>query len=61
MKSNSMKLALSALGITAILMSPAFAKKPHQVSRDSAAYNTMAGYAKDGSVVAIPNSDEAGR
>jgi hypothetical protein len=61
MKSIGMKLALSALGITAILMSPAFAKKPHQVSRDTEAYSTMPGYAKDGSVVAIPNSDEAGK
>ncbi len=63
MKSIGTKSVLAALGITATLMSPAFAKKAHRVSQDNTAvyYNIIPGYDKDGAVVAIPNTDEAGR
>ncbi len=63
MKSIGTKTVLAVLGMTATLMSPAFAKKVHRVSQDNTAvyYNSIPGYDKDGAVVAIPNSDAAGR
>jgi hypothetical protein len=62
MKSLDTKLVLSALGIVAMLTSPAFAKRPHQVSHpnESAVYNAIPGYDKDGGVVGIPNPDQSG-
>jgi hypothetical protein len=62
MKSINTKLVLSALGIVAMLSSPAFAKQPnHQVTNaDQSAVsgtNTIPGYDRDGNVVAIPNPD----
>jgi hypothetical protein len=61
MNSLNMKLILSSLGIVAMLTSPAFAKKPHQVTYNngSAVYNTIPGYDRDGDVVGIPNSDQS--
>ncbi len=61
MKSLNTKLVLSALGIVAMLTSPAFAQKP-QVTHfnQSAASNTIPGYAKDGSVVGIPDPEQYG-
>jgi hypothetical protein len=46
MKSLDIKLALSALGIVAMLTSPAFAQKPHHVTHmdRSAIYNVVPGY-----------------
>jgi hypothetical protein len=63
MKSIGTKLALAVLGVTATLMSPAFAKKPHHVTPSTAVYNSVPipGYDKDGAVVAIPNTDEVGK
>jgi hypothetical protein len=62
MKSFDAKLVLSALGIVAMLTSPAFAKKAHQVSHvsESGVYNTIPGYDKDGGVVGIPDPDQSG-
>ena len=57
MKSIGTKLVLSALGITAMLMSPVLAKKPHQATQGTEMYSTISGYDKDGGVVAIPNPD----
>jgi hypothetical protein len=63
MKSLDMKLVLSALGIVAMLTSPAFAKKPHHVTNvatGSTEYNTIPSYDKDGGVVGIPDPDQSG-
>jgi hypothetical protein len=62
MKSLNTKLVLSALGIVAMLTSPAFAQKPHHVARanQSAVYNMIPGYDQDGRTVGIPNPDQYG-
>jgi hypothetical protein len=63
MNSLTMKVVLSSLGIVAMLTSPAFAKKPHQVTHNnngSAVYNAIPGYDRDGGVVGIPNLDQSG-
>jgi hypothetical protein len=62
MKSLNTKLVLSALGIAAMLTGPAFAKKSHQVSHpnESAVYNAIPGYDKDGAVVGVPDPDQSG-
>lgn len=62
MKSLNTKLTLSALGIVAMLTSPAFAQKRHHVTpaSQSAVYNVMPGYDESGGVVEIPNSDRYG-
>jgi len=54
MKSLNLKLVLSALGIVVALASPAFAKTSQQAANG---YNSIPGYDRDGSVVAIPNPD----
>jgi len=56
MKPLITKLALSALGIVAILTSPAFAQKPRHVTHanQSAVSDTIPGYDKDGRTVEIP-------
>jgi hypothetical protein len=61
MKSLNTKLVLSTFGIVAMLTSPAFAKKPHQVTDNngSAVYNAIPGYDRDGAVVGIPNQTGA--
>jgi len=59
MKSLNMKLVLSALGIVAMLTSPAFAKKAQQAAQDTGSYNSIPGYDKDGGVVGIPNPDQS--
>jgi hypothetical protein len=61
MKSLNTKLVLSALGIVALLTSPAFAKKSHSATHEATeatAYGTIPGYDKDGGVVAVPNPDQ---
>jgi hypothetical protein len=60
MKSLDTKLVLAALGIVAMLTSPAFAKKPHHVTHvdQTAVSNTIPGYDKDGNTVAIPDPDQ---
>ena len=62
MKSLNTKLILSALGIVAMLTSPAFAKKSHQAIHvnESADYNTIPSYDRDGGVVGIPDPDQSG-
>ena len=71
MKSLNTKLAISALGIVAMLTTPAFAQKRHHVTRanQSAVSNTipgydesgvMPGYDESGGVVGIPNPDRYG-
>ena len=61
MKSLNTKLVLSTFGIVAMLTSPAFAKKPHQVTHNdgSAAYSVIPGYDRDGAVVGIPDQTGA--
>jgi len=60
MKSLDMKLVLSALGIVAMLTSPAFAQKPQHVTyaNQSAVYRTIPGYDRDGRTVEIPDPDQ---
>jgi hypothetical protein len=70
MKSLNTKLVLSALGIVAMLTSPAFAQKRHHVgyvnqsavSRAIPGYEAVStaipGYDKDGGVVGIANPDQ---
>jgi hypothetical protein len=60
MKSLNTKLVLSALGIVAMLTSPAFAQKRHHVSYvdQSAVTAPIPGYDKDGGVVGIANPDQ---
>ncbi len=62
MKSLNTKLVLSALGIVAMLTSPALAQKPHRVvpANQSAVYNVIPGYDQDGRTVAIPDPDQYG-
>ena len=62
------KVALSALGIVALLASPAFAQKRQHVTHyqsdvsgaipDYDAARVVPGYSKDGATVAIPNPDQ---
>ncbi len=63
MKSIGMTLALAALGITATLASPAFAKKAHHTTASTAVYSgvPIPGYDKNGAVIAIPNTDDVGK
>ncbi len=71
MKSLNTKLVLSALGVVAMLTSPAFAQKRHHVSYvnqsavtvpipgyQSAVTAPIPGYDKDGGVVGIANPDQ---
>jgi hypothetical protein len=60
MKSLNTKLVLSALGIVAMLTSPAFAQKRHRVNylNQSAVSTAIPGYDKDGGVVGIANPDQ---
>jgi hypothetical protein len=60
MKTLNMTLVLSALGIVAMLSSPAFAQKSQRVSHatQTSASNTIPGYDKDGGTVAIPDPDQ---
>jgi hypothetical protein len=60
MKSLNTKLVLSALGIVAMLTSPALAKKAHPATHEAGIYNTIPGYDKDGAVVGVPNPDQSG-
>ena len=61
MKSLNTKLALSALGIVAMLTSPAFAQKRHHVTANqSAIYNMIPGYDEGGGVVGIADPDRYG-
>ena len=63
------KVVLSALGIVAVLASPAFAQKRQHVTHASQsdlssrvpgydASGVVPGYNKDGATVAIPNPDQ---
>ena len=62
------KVALSALGIIALLASPAFAQKRQHVTHYQSdvssampgydAARVVPGYNKDGATVAIPNPDQ---
>jgi hypothetical protein len=59
MKSLKMKLVLSALGIVAMLTSPAFAQtRHHRYLNRSAVTAPIPGYDKDGGVVGIANPDQ---
>jgi hypothetical protein len=50
---------LSALGIVALLTSPAFAKTTQRVNQSNqSASQSIPGYGSDGSTVAIPNPDQ---
>jgi hypothetical protein len=68
MKLLNTKLALSALGVVAMLTSPAFAQKRHHVVPGNnpalysvvPSYNMISGYGVSGSVVEIPNPDRYG-
>ena len=71
MRALNAKRVLSALGIVAMLTSPAFAQKRHHVVRadQSAGYNAVPGYNESGAipgynesggVVALPNPDRYG-
>jgi hypothetical protein len=57
------KAAISALALAALLTTPAFAAKRHQVSRDpgfAGYYDATAipGYDSQGNVVGVPNPDQ---
>jgi len=60
MNSLNTKMLLSAVGIVALLSSPAFAKTTHPATTDSqlSSSQTMPGYDADGSVVPVPNPDQ---
>jgi len=68
MKLLNTKLALSALGVVAMLTSPAFAQKRHHVIPANhpalysvvPSYNMISGYGVSGAVVEIPNPDRYG-
>ena len=68
MKLLNTKLALSALGVVAMLTSPAFAQKRHHVIPANhpalysvvPSYNMISGYSVSGAVVEIPNPDRYG-
>jgi hypothetical protein len=57
----NMKVALSALGIVAMLASPAFAQKRQDVTHPNRTDVSKAipGYDKDGTAVAIPDPDSS--
>lgn len=64
MKTLGIKLALSALAVTTLVASPAFARTHRLVNQDNAAAAYLAapgsdipGYAADGSVVGVANPD----
>ena len=62
------KVVLSALGIVALLASPAFAQRQHVIHANQSdvssvvsgydASRVVPGYNKDGATVAIPNPDQ---
>ncbi len=60
MNSLNTKMLLSAVGIVALLTSPAFAKTARHATPDSqlSSSQTIPGYDADGSVVPIPNPDQ---
>jgi hypothetical protein len=58
MKSVNTKSVLAALGIVAMLASPAFAKKAHVVRNQSGISQTIPGYDANGSVVGVPDPDQ---
>jgi hypothetical protein len=66
MKTISTKTVLSALAVTALLASPAFAKSHRVVNQDNTAYTTAASgsdipaYDSEGGVVGIANPDQYG-
>jgi hypothetical protein len=66
MKTLSTKAVLTALAVTALVASPAFAKSHRVVYQDNAAYtNASAGsdipaYDSEGGVVGISNPDQYG-
>jgi hypothetical protein len=58
MKSINTKSVLAALGIVALLASPAFAKKAHVVRDQSGVSQAIPGYDANGGVVGIPDPDQ---
>ena len=62
MKSLNTKLVLSTFAIVAMLTSPAFAKKPQQVTHNngSTVYDAIPGYDREGGVVGIPDPNQSG-
>jgi len=60
MTSLNLKVALSALGIVAILASPAFAQKRQHVTHvnQSEVSKVIPGYDQNGATVAIPDPDQ---
>ena len=58
MKSLNAKMVLSALGIVALLTSPAFAKKAHVVRDQSGVSQTIPGCDANGGVVGIPDPEQ---
>jgi len=68
MKTHSIKLALSALAVTALLASPAFAKSHRVLNQDNLAANYVTAapgsdipaYDSEGGVVGIANPDQYG-
>ena len=58
MKSLNTKMVLAAVGIAALLTSPALAKKAHVVRDQSGVSHTIPGYDANGSVVGIPDPDQ---
>lgn len=63
MKTLGIKLALSALAVTALVASPALARTHHVIQDNAAATylaapgNDIPGYSADGSVVGVANPD----
>jgi hypothetical protein len=68
MKTHSIKLALSALAVTALIASPAFAKSHRVLNQDNTAANYVTAapgsdipaYDSEGGVVGIANPDQYG-
>jgi hypothetical protein len=60
MKSLHIKLALSALGIVAMLASPALAQKSQRATypNQASSSQTIPGYDSNGQTVAIPDPDQ---
>lgn len=60
MNSLNPKVALSALGIVAVLASPAFAEKRQRVTHvnQSEISRAIPGYDQNGATVAIPDPDQ---
>jgi hypothetical protein len=58
MKSINTKSVLAALGIVAMLASPAFAKKAHVVRDQSGVSQAIPGYDANGGVVNVPDPDQ---